>query len=131
MGDFSLDALGQVFGDGWLEGNAALPACPLAWGTLSMEQLFGATPSAVASLRRVCGYAPLLRDSSCWTVVCYARELAELSLSEASRRRCPARAGSGVLLDLSIILTLLVVGISFTNEVRKRAEAAYPQSTRR
>jgi hypothetical protein len=36
-----------------------------------------------------------------------------------------------VLLDLSIILTLLVVGSSFTNEVPKRVEAAYPQSTRR
>jgi hypothetical protein len=36
-----------------------------------------------------------------------------------------------VLLDLSIIRTLLVVGSSFTNEVPKRAEAAYPQSTRR
>jgi hypothetical protein len=31
-----------------------------------------------------------------------------------------------MLLDLSIILTLLVVGISFTNEVPKRAEEAYP-----
>ena len=30
-----------------------------------------------------------------------------------------------MLLDLSIILTLLVVGSSFTNEVPKRAEAAY------
>jgi hypothetical protein len=47
------------------------------------------------------------------------------------RRRCAARAGSGVLLDLSIILTLLVVGSSFTNEVPKRVEAAYPQSTRK
>jgi CO/xanthine dehydrogenase FAD-binding subunit len=36
-----------------------------------------------------------------------------------------------VLLDLSIILTLLVVGISFTNEVPKRAEEAYPKSSRR
>jgi hypothetical protein len=36
-----------------------------------------------------------------------------------------------VLLDLSIILTLLVVRLSFTNEVPKQAEEAYPQSTRR
>jgi hypothetical protein len=36
-----------------------------------------------------------------------------------------------VLLDLSIIRTLLVVGLSFTNEVQRRAEAAYPQSSRR
>ena len=41
----SLDALGKVFGDGWYEqGHAALPACPLALGTLSMEQLFGSYP---------------------------------------------------------------------------------------
>jgi hypothetical protein len=46
-------------------------------------------------------------------------------------RRCAARPGSGVLLDLSIILTLLVVGITFTNEVPKRVEAAYPQRTRK
>ena len=39
----SLDAVGKVFGDGWLEreGHAALPACPLALGALFMEQLFG------------------------------------------------------------------------------------------
>jgi hypothetical protein len=36
-----------------------------------------------------------------------------------------------MLLELSIILTLLVVGTSFTNEVQRRAEAAYPQSSRR
>jgi hypothetical protein len=36
-----------------------------------------------------------------------------------------------MLLDVSIILTLLVVGSSFTNEVRRRALAAYPQSTRK
>jgi hypothetical protein len=36
-----------------------------------------------------------------------------------------------MLLDLSIIRTLHVVGISFTNEVPKQAEEAYPQSTRR
>jgi hypothetical protein len=35
-----------------------------------------------------------------------------------------------MLLDVSIIRTLLVVDTSFTNEVPKRAEAAYPQSTR-
>jgi hypothetical protein len=40
------------------------------------------------------------------------------------RRRCVARLGSGVLLDLSIILTLLVASVSFTNEVPKRAEEA-------
>jgi len=40
MGDFSLDALGKVFGDGWLEGHADSAACPLALGTLSIEQLF-------------------------------------------------------------------------------------------
>jgi hypothetical protein len=34
-----------------------------------------------------------------------------------------------VLLDLSVILTLLVVSASFTNEVPKRAEEVYPQST--
>jgi hypothetical protein len=45
MSDFSLDALGMVFGDGWYEkGHAALPACPLALGALSMEQLFGGYP---------------------------------------------------------------------------------------
>jgi hypothetical protein len=31
-----------------------------------------------------------------------------------------------VLLDLSIIRTLYVVGTSFTNQVPKRAEVAYP-----
>jgi hypothetical protein len=36
-----------------------------------------------------------------------------------------------MLLDLSIILALLVVGSSFTNEVPKRAEEVYPQSTRK
>ena len=40
----SLDTLGKVFGDGWLKGHAALPACPLALGALSMEQLFGGNP---------------------------------------------------------------------------------------
>jgi hypothetical protein len=38
----SLDAVGKVFGDGWLEreGHAALPACPLALSALSVEQVF-------------------------------------------------------------------------------------------
>ncbi len=36
-----------------------------------------------------------------------------------------------MLLDLSIILTLLVMGLSFTNEVPKRAEEAYPKSSRK
>jgi hypothetical protein len=41
--DFSLDALGKVFGDRW-RGHAALPACPLELAALSMEQLFGGYP---------------------------------------------------------------------------------------
>jgi hypothetical protein len=41
----SLDTLGKVFGDGRFDkGRAALPACPLALGTLCMEQLFGGNP---------------------------------------------------------------------------------------
>jgi hypothetical protein len=45
MSDYSLDALGKVFGDGWLEGgHAALRVRLLAFGTLSMEQLFGSYP---------------------------------------------------------------------------------------
>jgi hypothetical protein len=62
--------------------------------------------------------------------MCHASELAELPLSEASSP-IRSKTGSGVLLDLLIILTLLVVGISFANEVPKQVEAAYPQSTRK
>jgi hypothetical protein len=42
----SLDAVGKVFGDGWLEreGHAGSAACPLALSALSMEQLFGGYP---------------------------------------------------------------------------------------
>jgi hypothetical protein len=36
-----------------------------------------------------------------------------------------------VLLELSIICPLVIVNTSFTNEVPKRAEEAYPQSTRK
>ena len=41
MSDFSLDALGEVFGEDGLWAHAALPACPLALGVPFMEQLFG------------------------------------------------------------------------------------------
>jgi hypothetical protein len=44
MGDFSLDAVGKVFGDGGLKGHATYPACPLALSAVSMEQLFGSYP---------------------------------------------------------------------------------------
>jgi hypothetical protein len=44
MSDFSLDALGKVFGDEWFEGHAAPRACPLVLGFLSMGQLFGGNP---------------------------------------------------------------------------------------
>jgi hypothetical protein len=45
MSDFSLDTLGEVFGDEWLErGTPALRACTLELPALSMEQLFGGYP---------------------------------------------------------------------------------------
>jgi hypothetical protein len=44
MNGLSLDALGKVFGDRWLEGARYIPGVPLALGTLSVEQLFGSYP---------------------------------------------------------------------------------------
>jgi hypothetical protein len=41
----SLDALGKVFGDGWLEGARCTTGVPLSVRySLSMEQLFGGYP---------------------------------------------------------------------------------------
>src|ERR671914_1832732 len=73
----------------------------------------GSTLSAAASLRRVFGYAPLLRDSSCWTGV-WATPASSPSCLwvRPRRRRCAARPGSGMLLNLSIIRTLLVLWVS-------------------
>jgi hypothetical protein len=45
MGDFSLDAVGKVFGDGWIErGTPVVQLAPLALSALSMEQLFRGYP---------------------------------------------------------------------------------------
>jgi hypothetical protein len=45
MGDFSLDALGKVFGEGWYErGTLHYGRYLLALGALSVEQLFGGYP---------------------------------------------------------------------------------------
>jgi len=42
---YSRDAVGKVFGDGWFErGYARGAACPLAFGPLDTEQLFGGYP---------------------------------------------------------------------------------------
>ena len=128
----SLDAVGMVFGGG-LRGARCTTGVPLALGTLYMKQLFGGYPKGGGKLLHglwvsssAKGLQPL--DGG----VCHPSELTELPLSEASSRTMRSKTwqwcASG---PLHHPYSLCVVGISFTNEVPKRAEAAYPQRTRR
>jgi hypothetical protein len=79
---------------------------PQRWVLSPWSSSSGATPSALASLRRVFGYAPLLRDSSCWTVVwATPASWANCLWVRPRRRRCAARPGSDMLLEFSIIRT--------------------------
>jgi hypothetical protein len=87
MNGFSLDALGHVFGGGWFERvtHAALSACPLALGALSMEQLFGSYPQRSGKLL----HGPWVSSSPERLKlldggVSHTGELTELPLGEAS-----------------------------------------------
>src|SRR5215216_6369793 len=128
----SLDALGMVFGDGWPEGARCITGMPLSVGC----SLYGAALRglSLAQWQACVGSVGKLPYSGTPA----AAQLCATPASSLSclwvrprRRRCAARPGSGVLLELSIICTPRLRDSSANNDVRKQAEEDYTQSSRR